>query len=275
MWMHPIAIACGNTFVLKPSERDPSASMLIAELWAEAGLPDGVFNVVNGDKVAVDALLDHPDVAAVSFVGSTPIARYVHRRATARANGCRRSAGPRTMPWCCRTPTSTLPPATSSRPPSVRPASAAWRSRPPWPWARRATRSSGVCARRRRRSRSAPATTRQATWGRWSPGRRRTASWATSAAASRPAPTWPSTAGPGGARARRRVLRRPHHLRPGHAGHGRLHRRDLRPGAVGAPRRRLDAAIDLVNANPYGNGTAIFTSSGRGGPPFHAGCRSA
>jgi len=82
MWMHPVAIATGNTFVLKPSERDPSASNLIAELYAEAGLPDGVFNVVHGDKVAVDALLDHPDVAAVSFVGSTPIARYVHERAT-------------------------------------------------------------------------------------------------------------------------------------------------------------------------------------------------
>jgi malonate-semialdehyde dehydrogenase (acetylating)/methylmalonate-semialdehyde dehydrogenase len=83
MWMHPVAIACGNTFVLKPSERDPSASQLVAELWAEAGLPDGVFNVVHGDKVAVDALLDHPDVAAVSFVGSTPIARYIHERGTA------------------------------------------------------------------------------------------------------------------------------------------------------------------------------------------------
>ena len=82
MWMHPMAIATGNTFVLKPSERDPSASMLIAELYAEAGLPDGVFNVVHGDKVAVDALLDHPDVAAISFVGSTPIASYVHRRAS-------------------------------------------------------------------------------------------------------------------------------------------------------------------------------------------------
>ena len=83
MWMHPVAIACGNTFVLKPSERDPSASQLVAELWAEAGLPDGVFNVVNGDKEAVDALLDHPGVAAVSFVGSTPIARYIHDRGTA------------------------------------------------------------------------------------------------------------------------------------------------------------------------------------------------
>jgi malonate-semialdehyde dehydrogenase (acetylating) / methylmalonate-semialdehyde dehydrogenase len=83
MWMHPVAIATGNTFVLKPSERDPSAANCIARLYAEAGLPDGVFNVVHGDKVAVDAILDHPDVAAVSFVGSTPIARYVHQRATA------------------------------------------------------------------------------------------------------------------------------------------------------------------------------------------------
>jgi len=85
MWMHPMAIATGNTFVLKPSERDPSASMLAAELYAAAGLPDGVFNVVYGDKVAVDALLDHPDLAAISFVGSTPIASYVHRRASEQA----------------------------------------------------------------------------------------------------------------------------------------------------------------------------------------------
>jgi malonate-semialdehyde dehydrogenase (acetylating)/methylmalonate-semialdehyde dehydrogenase len=83
MWMHPVAIACGNTFVLKPSERDPSVSNFVAELYAEAGLPDGVFNVVHGDKVAVDALLDHPDVDAVSFVGSTPIAKYIHERGTA------------------------------------------------------------------------------------------------------------------------------------------------------------------------------------------------
>jgi malonate-semialdehyde dehydrogenase (acetylating)/methylmalonate-semialdehyde dehydrogenase len=82
MWMHPMAIACGNTFVLKPSERDPSVSNFVGELYAEAGLPDGVFNVVHGDKTAVDALLDHPDVAAVSFVGSTPIAKYVYERGT-------------------------------------------------------------------------------------------------------------------------------------------------------------------------------------------------
>ncbi|OII59508.1 CoA-acylating methylmalonate-semialdehyde dehydrogenase [Streptomyces sp. CC77] len=87
MWMFPLAIACGNTFVLKPSEKDPSASVRLAELLKEAGLPDGVFNVVHGAKPAVDRLLAHPDVAAVSFVGSTPIARYVH--ATASANGKR------------------------------------------------------------------------------------------------------------------------------------------------------------------------------------------
>ena len=83
MWMFPVAIACGNTFILKPSERDPSASLLIASWLKEAGLPDGVFNVVQGDKVAVDALLEHPLVSAVSFVGSTPIARYIHDTAAA------------------------------------------------------------------------------------------------------------------------------------------------------------------------------------------------
>jgi malonate-semialdehyde dehydrogenase (acetylating) / methylmalonate-semialdehyde dehydrogenase len=82
MWMFPVAIAAGNTFVLKPSEKDPSTSVRLAELWQEAGLPDGVFNVVHGDKAGVDALLSHPDVRAVSFVGSTPIARYVYATGT-------------------------------------------------------------------------------------------------------------------------------------------------------------------------------------------------
>jgi malonate-semialdehyde dehydrogenase (acetylating)/methylmalonate-semialdehyde dehydrogenase len=83
MWMFPVALACGNTFILKPSERDPSASLLVAELLKEAGLPDGVFNVVQGDKQAVDAILAHPGIAAVSFVGSTPIAEYIYRTAAA------------------------------------------------------------------------------------------------------------------------------------------------------------------------------------------------
>jgi malonate-semialdehyde dehydrogenase (acetylating) / methylmalonate-semialdehyde dehydrogenase len=82
LWMAANAIACGNAFVLKPSEKDPSASLFMAELWKRAGLPDGVFNVVQGDKVAVDALLTHHDIAAVSFVGSTPIARYIYETGT-------------------------------------------------------------------------------------------------------------------------------------------------------------------------------------------------
>jgi malonate-semialdehyde dehydrogenase (acetylating)/methylmalonate-semialdehyde dehydrogenase len=87
MWMFANAIACGNTFILKPSEKDPSASVYMAELLTEAGLPDGVFNVVHGDKVAVDAILEHPDIVAVSFVGSTPVARHIYETGT--ANGKR------------------------------------------------------------------------------------------------------------------------------------------------------------------------------------------
>ena len=83
MWFFPIAIAAGNTVVVKPSEKDPSAINLIAQMWKEAGLPDGVFNVVHGDKVAVDRLIEHPDVKSISFVGSTPIARYIYEKGTA------------------------------------------------------------------------------------------------------------------------------------------------------------------------------------------------
>jgi len=90
MWMFPLAIVCGNTFVLKPSERVPSTAIRLAELLKQAGLPDGVFNVVHGDKEAVDALLAHPKVKAISFVGSTPIAKYIHTTAT--ANGKRAQA---------------------------------------------------------------------------------------------------------------------------------------------------------------------------------------
>ena len=93
MWMWAPALACGNTFVLKPSEKDPSASALTAELLTEAGVPEGVFNVVHGDKVAVDALLAHPDISAISFVGSTPIAKYVYENATARGKRCQALGG--------------------------------------------------------------------------------------------------------------------------------------------------------------------------------------
>ncbi len=93
MWMWSVAIACGNCFVLKPSEKDPSVSAYTAELLKEAGVPDGVFNVVQGDKVAVDSLLEHDDVAAVSFVGSTPIAKYVYEKATATGKRCQALGG--------------------------------------------------------------------------------------------------------------------------------------------------------------------------------------
>jgi malonate-semialdehyde dehydrogenase (acetylating)/methylmalonate-semialdehyde dehydrogenase len=93
LWMFPIAIACGNTFVLKPSERDPSASLAIARLFSEAGLPPGVLNVVQGNKVAVDALLAHQDIAAVSFVGSTPVAQHVYRTGTSHGKRVQALAG--------------------------------------------------------------------------------------------------------------------------------------------------------------------------------------
>jgi len=93
MWMFPVALACGNCFILKPSERDPSASLLVADWLKEAGLPDGVFNVVHGDKEAVDALLHNPDIAAISFVGSTPIARYIYETAARTGKRCQALGG--------------------------------------------------------------------------------------------------------------------------------------------------------------------------------------
>lgn len=96
LWMFPMAIVCGNTFVLKPSERDPSATLYIAQLLKEAGLPDGVLNVVNGGKEAVDAILVNKDIQAVSFVGSTPIAEYIYRTATANGKRCQALGGAKT-----------------------------------------------------------------------------------------------------------------------------------------------------------------------------------
>ncbi|MGE4372473.1 MAG: CoA-acylating methylmalonate-semialdehyde dehydrogenase [Xanthobacter sp.] len=93
MWMFPVALACGNTFILKPSERDPSAALLLADWLKEAGLPDGVFNVVHGDKEAVDALLHDPDISAISFVGSTPIARYIYETAARTGKRCQALGG--------------------------------------------------------------------------------------------------------------------------------------------------------------------------------------
>ena len=126
MWMYPLAIAAGNTFILKPSEKDPSPSMFCAELLKEAGLPPGVFNVVHGDKEAVDRILEHPDIQAVSFVGSTP-SRITSMRTEPRPESASRPwAGPRTTWSCCPTPTWTWPPTPPSRRATDRPASGAW-----------------------------------------------------------------------------------------------------------------------------------------------------
>ena len=99
MWMFPIAIACGNTFVLKPSEKDPSCSMKLAELFLEAGLPPGVFNVVNGDKEAVDAIINNKDIAAVSFVGSTPIAKYIYENCAKNEKRVQALGGQKIIVW--------------------------------------------------------------------------------------------------------------------------------------------------------------------------------
>ena len=122
MWMFANAIACGNTFILKPSEKDPSASIYIAELLTEAGVPDGVFNVVHGDKVAVDAILEHPDDRG-GLVRRLDADRPLHLRDRheATASASRRSAARRTTWSCCPTPTSTWRPMPRSRPPTARP----------------------------------------------------------------------------------------------------------------------------------------------------------
>ena len=106
LWFLPYAIACGNTFILKPSERVPLTALKLVELLEETGLPTGVINLVVGGKPAVDALLDHPDVRAISFVGSTPVARYIYSEARRTASGCSARAGRRTTSSSCPTPIS-------------------------------------------------------------------------------------------------------------------------------------------------------------------------
>ena len=101
MWFFPIAIAAGNAVIIKPSEKDPSPVNLIAEFWKEAGLPDGVFNVVHGDKVAVDRLLEHPGIASISFVGSTPIARYIYENGTKNGKRVQALGGAKIICWSC------------------------------------------------------------------------------------------------------------------------------------------------------------------------------
>ncbi len=264
MWFFPIAIAAGNTVVLKPSEKDPSAAIWMAELWKEAGLPDGVFNVLQGDKVAVDALLDHPDVKAVSFVGSTPIARTSTRRGTAHGkrvqalggaknhmvvlpdadldlaadaavNAGFGSAGERCMAISVVVAVGPIADelvAKIAERDSARCAPAtARRGSDMGPLVTAAHRDK-VALRRRGRGRRREA-------GRRRPrGRRPTATATASGSARRCSTTSPPTC---------RIYTR----------------RDLRPGALRGPRRHATTRrVELINANPYGNGTAIFTNDG-------------
>jgi malonate-semialdehyde dehydrogenase (acetylating)/methylmalonate-semialdehyde dehydrogenase len=235
MWMFPLAIAAGNTFVLKPSPIDPSASLFIADLLKQAGLPDGVFNVVQGDKEAVDALLVHPDVKAISFVGSTPIANYIyetgarHGKRVQALGGAKNhmvvmpdadidqtvdaligsaygSAGERCMAisvavFVGDVGDQVIPKLVERARPS--------RSRTAWSWTPRWAPSS-----RRPRTRASPATSSRAS-------RKARSCWWTGAVS--------RVRAPGGLL--RRLLARRHAVRPGHARHAHLQGRNLRPGA--------------------------------------------
>ena len=171
MWMYPNAIACGNTFVLKPSEKDPSAPLFTMELLADAGLPPGVVNLVQGDRVAVDRLLTHPDVAAVSFVGSTPVARAIYETGTRNGKRVQALGG-------AKNHMVVLPDADvelgrrrrRERPPTGPPVSAAWPSPRSWPWAAWPNRWSPPSTPAWTRSASATASrTPTPRWGRSSP----------------------------------------------------------------------------------------------------------
>ena len=213
LWMHPIAIACGNAFILKPSERVPSASNFFAQLYADAGLPDGVFNVVHGDKSAVDAILDHPDIAALSFVGSTPIARYVFERGTSKGKRVQALGGAKNH--CLVLPDADLEFAANHI------TAAAYGSA--------GSGDGHFSGRRRRFGRRRPARPAQAEGTRGpdrsasqqdsemgpviaaNPG---TASSTTSTVAPRLVPRSSSMPGPASHRAQRRLLRGPHAVRP-------------------------------------------------------------
>ena len=228
VWMFPNAIACGNTFVLKPSETDPSAPLFIAELFQEAGFPPGVLNVVHGDKVAVDRLLDHPDVKAVSFVGSTPIAKYVYETGTAHGKRVQALGGAKNHMVVL--PDADIDLAADSA------VSAAYGSAGERCMAISVVVAVGDVGRPARRRHQGPDgeahdrarhRSRARRWARSSPPSTATGWPATSA----PAPTPGATVvvdGRDAAVRRRRLLPRRVAARPRHAGHVGLHRRDLR-----------------------------------------------
>lgn len=188
MWMFPIALATGNTFVLKPSEKDPSLALALAQLLKEAGLPDGVFNVVQGDKESVDVLLTDPRVQAVSFVGSTPIAEYIYQTASAHGKRCQALGGAKNH--CILMPDADMEMATNAIMGAAYGAAgnAAWRSRWCWRWGIKPPMTSAPGWRNRLpRCASGRAWTsrRKTKWGRSSPPRIAARCWATSTAGKR------------------------------------------------------------------------------------------
>ncbi len=274
MWMHPVAIACGNTFVLKPSERDPSASLLVAQLWAEAGLPDGVFNVVHGDKEAVDAVLDHPGIAAVSFVGSTPIARYIHQRGTAAGKRVQALGG-------AKNHAIVLPDADIDFS-SDHLVAAAFGSAGERCMAISTAVTVGDAA-----DALVEAVTAKAGKVRVGPGRD---------SASEMGPVVTPQArdrivgliGSGEQQGARLTIDGRDYTVPGYDGgfwvgptvidqvtpEMDVYREEIFGPVLSVVRAdSVDAAIDLINANPYGNGTAVFTASGESARRFHRGVR--
>ena len=263
MWFFPIAIAAGNCVILKPSEKDPSTANWLGALWKEAGLPDGVFNVLHGDKVAVDALLEDPRVKAISFVGSTPIARYVYETGT--RNGKRVQALGGAKNHMVVLPDADLDLAADAA------VNAGFGSAGERCMAISALVAVDVIADeligedlRADGARCAPVTAAAAaTWARWSPGCTGTRSRGTSTPVSRPAPSWWSTGG----------TRSSTVSRAG-SGSGQHFSTRSPPTCRSTPTRssgrccrcvRVDSyddALTLVNSNPYGNGTAIFTNDG-------------
>jgi len=263
LWMFPMAIVCGNAFVLKPSERDPSAALILASLFKEAGLPDGVFNVVNGDKEAVDALLTHPDVQAVSFVGSTPIAKYIYSTGTAHGKRVQALGGAKNH--------AVVMPDADPEMAADALVGAAYGSAGERCMAISVAVFVGdaiaddVLGRVRRKIAAMKVGASDDASAEMGPlvtatHRDKVAGYIDSGAAR--APISSSTAARSRSPARRRLLRRPDALRPRGAAHAHLQGRDLRPVLSSMRVRNYDEALALVNAHEFGNGAAIFTRDG-------------
>ena len=270
LWMSPVAIATGNTFILKPPGRDPGAGMFLAELWKKAGLPDGVFNVVHGDRDVIGRLLTHPDVDAISFVGATTTAKIIFEtgdQARQARPGARRGQEPRAgagrrRPGHARS-------TTSSRPPTVRRASGAWPCRSPWSRRRSPTSSSPGWSSKAKQVKVGPGTAPDVDMGPVisEQARARITGLIDSAEAEG---------------AEILVDGRGHVVEGYESGcflgptivdkvnpEMTINKEEVFGPTLEVIRvTSLEEGIELINANPYGNGTAIFTSSGEAARTF-------